>query len=321
MERIRNYWLALKRVTLWVAAASLVTGALHFPYDTDAPLTPKEVEAARKYYADAYRKPATDNGPASEYETEYIRVAEAAAKTFRIEEQVATFVRHFHLADRPVLEIGSGRGYLQDLAQNYVGLDISPTVARFYHKNFILGSATAMPFPNDSFDGVWSIWVFEHVPNPEQAFSEARRVTRDGGILFLLPAWNCTPWAADGYAVRPYSDFDLYGKIVKASIPFRTLPPFQFMTLVPVRLFREFVAHFGPTRLRYRRLTPNYEKYWMPDSDAVNSIDRHEAMLWFRSRGDECLNCEGLSVLMAPAPLIIRVHKSGPQQSMRASTL
>jgi len=61
--------------------------------------------------------------------------------------------------------------------------------------------------------------------------------------------------------------------------------------------------------LRYRRLIPNYEKYWVPDSDAVNSIDSHEAMLWFRSRGDECLNCAGASVFMESVPLIIRVHK------------
>jgi SAM-dependent methyltransferase len=318
MESIYKYWLALKRVTLSAVAVIFVIAALHFPYDSDAPLTRQELEAARKYYTEAYQKPATDNGPTSEYETKYIRVAEAAAKTFRIEERVAAFVRRFNLNDRPVLEIGSGRGYLQDFAQNYTGLDISPTVARFYHKKFVLGSATAMPFPDDSFDGVWSIWVFEHVPNPEQAFFEARRVTRDGGVLFLLPAWNCTPWAADGYVVRPYSDFSLYGKIIKASIPLRASPPFHFMALVPNRVVRELVARFGPTRLRYHRLTPNYEKYWMPDSDAVNSIDRHEAMLWFRSRGDECLNCAGVSLFMASTPLIIRVHKSSAQTPIRA---
>ena len=308
MGSIYKYWVALKRVTLGPVAVIFVIGAIHFPYDVDAPLTQQEVEAARKYYTEAYQKPATDNGPTSEYETKYIRVAEAAAQTFRIEEQVAAFVKRFNLGDRPVLEIGSGRGYLQDIASNYTGLDISPTVARFYHKKFVLGSATAMPFPDDSFDGVWSIWVFEHVPNPEQAFFEARRVTRDGGVLFLLPAWNCSPWAAEGYAVRPYSDFNLVGKMIKASIPLRS--PFQIMALIPNRMVRALVARFGPTRLRYHRLTPNYEKYWMEDSDAVNSIDRDEAMLWFRSRGDECLNCEGASLFMASTPLIIRVHKS-----------
>ena len=310
MGRMSRYLIALKHVTVVVLIVTVIIGAIHFPYDVDAPLTQQEVETARKYYTEAYQKPVTENQVRSEYETEYIRVAEAEAKAFHIEEQVGLFVKRFNLSNRPVLEIGSGRGYLQDVAQNYTGLDISPSVARFYHKKFVLGSATAMPFPDDSFDGVWSIWVFEHVPNPEQAFYEARRVTQDNGVLFLFPAWNCTPWAAEGYEVRPYSDFDLAGKLIKVSIPLRSSALFEVMSLVPNRIIRNLVARFGPTKLRYHRLTPNYEKYWVQDSDAVNSIDSHEAMLWFRSRGDECLNCEGTSLFMGSMPLIIRVHKS-----------
>jgi hypothetical protein len=99
------------------------------------------------------------------------------------------------------------------------------------------------------------------------------------------------------------------GKLIKASIPLRSSGPFRATTLVPNRIVRSFVAGFGPTRLRYRRLTPNYEKYWVGDSDAVNSIDSHEAMLWFLSRDDECLNCDGGSVFIGYGPLIIRVHK------------
>jgi SAM-dependent methyltransferase len=310
MSRIYKYWKALKHVALATTIVVIVLAALHFPYDIDAPLTQQELEAARKYYTDAYQKPVEQNNEKSEYETQYIRVAEAAAKAARIEERVSEFVKQFNLSEREVLEIGSGRGYLQDIAKNYTGLDISPSVARFYHNKFVLGSATAMPFADDIFDGVWSIWVFEHVPNPEQAFREARRVTRDNGVLFLLPAWDCTPWAAEGYPVRPYSDFAAAGKIIKASIPLRTSPPVLAMSKLPNRLARKLVAQFGPTKLRYRRLTPNYEKYWMPDSDAVNSIDRYEAMLWFRSRGDECLNCDDAALSIAPMPLIIRVHKS-----------
>ena len=299
----------MKHVAVVTAVVIIVVGAIHFPYDIDAPLTPQELEAARKYYAEAYQKPVAENQERSEYETEYLRVAKAAAEGFRIEEKVTAFVKQFNLSDKQVLEIGSGRGYLQDVAQNYTGLDISATVARFYHKKFILGSATAMPFTDDSFDGVWSIWVFEHVPNPEQAFREARRVTRDNGVLFLLPAWNCTSWAAEGYEVRPYSDFGTVGKIIKASIPLRTTPPFVTMSIVPNRIVRNIASYFGPTKLRYRRLKPNYEKYWVPDSDAVNSMDRYEAMLWFLSRGDECLNCEDALLSIASVPLIIRVHK------------
>lgn len=317
MGSIYKYWKALKHVGVAAFVVVIVVGAIHFPYDVDAPLTNQELEAARRYYTDAYQKPVADNQEISEYETKYIRVAQEAAKAARIEEQVTEFVTRFKLDDKQVLEIGSGRGYLQDVAQNYTGLDISPTVARFYHKKFILGSATAMPFSDDSFDGVWSIWVFEHVPNPEQAFREARRVTRDNGVLFLLPAWNCTSWAAEGYQVRPYSDFNTIGRIIKASIPFRSAPPFVTMSIIPNRLVRNLVSQFGPTQLRYRRLSPNYDKYWVPDSDAVNSIDRYEAMLWFRSRGDECLNCDDASVSLSPKPLIIRVHKSSQDKAPR----
>ena len=316
---MKTYLIALKRVTasvflLAVAALILssINSAIHFPYDVDAPLTQQEAEAARKYYTEAYRTPVNEDQAKSEYETKYLQVAAAAAKTFHIEEQVTAFVKDFDLRDRPVLEIGSGRGYLQDVAQNYTGLDISPSVARFYHKKFDLGSATALPFPDDTFDGVWSIWVFEHVPNPEQAFREARRVTKDKGVMFLLPFWNCSPWAAEGYEVRPYSDFNLAGKLIKASIPLRSSWAYWLPTQLPIRAVRSVVARNGPTRLRYRRLTPNYEKYWMSDSDAVNAIDSHEAMLWFLSRGDECLNCDDASVFLPrfSKPLIIRVHKS-----------
>jgi SAM-dependent methyltransferase len=309
MDRVYKFWTAFKRVMVALFVITFIIAAIHFPYDVDAPLSSQEIEAARKYYTEAYQKPVSKSQVESEYETKYVRESEAMAKLYRVEEKVSAFVKRFNLSDRPVLEIGSGRGYLQDVAQNYTGLDISPSVARFYHKKFILGSATAMPFPNDSFDGVWSIWVFEHVPNPEQAFYEARRVTRDNGVLFLSPAWNSTSWAAEGYEVRPYSDFDLVGKLIKASIPLRSSALFGVISLVPNRIVRNLVALFGPTRLRYHRLTPNYEKYWVVDSDAVNSIDSHEAMLWFRSRGDECLNCEEPSVLMGFTPLIIRVHK------------
>ena len=287
----------------------IINTVIHFPYDIDSPLTQQEIEAAQKFYTEAYKKPVSDEQVKSEYEAEYARLAQSAAEKSHIKERVSAFVEQFNLGDRPVLEIGSGQGYLQDVAQNYTGLDISPNVALFYHKKFVLGSATALPFPDNSFDGVWSIWVFEHVPNPEQAFRETRRVTRDNGVLFLNPAWNCPPWAADGYEVRPYSDFNLPGKIMKASIPLRSSVRFMKITLVPNRMVRKVSAQFGATRLRYRRLTPNYEKYWGPDSDAVNSLDRYEAMLWFVSRGDECLNCAGAPITSFRGPLIIRIHK------------
>lgn len=113
--------------------------------------------------------------------------------------------------------------------------------------------------------------------------------------------------------MRPYSDFDLAGKLIKASIPFRTSLLARATSRVSARLVRATAFAFGgPAALHYRRLTPNYKDYWMPDSDAVNSLDRYEVMVWFRSRGDQCLTCDGISgsVFMSLPPyLIIRIHK------------
>ena len=80
----------------------------------------------------------------------------------------------------------------------------------------------AQLFEQGEFDVAWSIWVLEHVPNPEAALVEMRRVVKNDGLLYLFPAWDCTPFAASGYNVRPYSDFGVAGKLEKASMPLRT---------------------------------------------------------------------------------------------------
>jgi SAM-dependent methyltransferase len=179
-----------------------------------------------------------------------------------------------------------------------------------------------MPFHDGTFDAIWTVWVLEHVQNPESALREMRRVVRPGGLILLKPAWFCTSWAAQGYAARPYSDFDLRGKLVKASVPVRNSPVFNASYILPVRALRYAAYRIGgeSTPFHYRRLTPNYERYWVPDGDAVNSMDPYEAVLWFESRGDRCLNCcstyQHLSGL--PRELVIRV---GPTAGERRTGL
>ena len=68
----------------------------------------------------------------------------------------------------------------------------------------------------------------------------------------------------------------------------------------------------SPTRLRYTALRPNYTQYWMADADATASIDAVEAMIWFESRGDDCLNCPetlGGAMMMAHIPLYIEIGR------------
>ena len=136
-----------------------------------------------------------------------------------------------------------------------------------------------MPLNENEFDGVWTIWVLEHVPNPQAALLEIRRVTKDGGYVFLAPQWDCTPWAAGGYPVRPFSDFGLGGKLIKASIPIQSSLLCLSRPFTRLALYARWKVTGGPTKLHYRRLTPNYTRYWMADSDAVNRLDQYETAL------------------------------------------
>lgn len=207
--------------------------------------------------------------------------------------ELERFVADHRLSDgAKCVEIGCGRGAFQDLVADYTGVDLSDTVARYLHKPFVQSSATELPFPDSSFDAAWTIWVFEHVPDPERAMAELRRVLRPGGLLFFAPAWQCRPWAADGYPVRPYSDFNLRGRLYKATIPVRDSVAWRSMFVFPRRTARLLASRLsgGPLKFRYRRIRGNFEKFWMSDSDAVNSMDPYEAVLWFKSRGDEVLH-------------------------------
>jgi len=226
---------------------------------------------------------------------------------------LGSFIKQYHLEDSLVLEVGCGRGAFQDLVPHFVGVDLSASVARYLHKPFCCASAAALPFPADFFEALWSIHVLEHVPDPEQALLEMRRVLKPGGLLFLSPAWYCRPWVAQGYPVRPYADLDLKGKAVKASIPVRNNLMFRASYVIPRRLGRLISAWLGSKQadLRYKELPANCEIFWMEDSDAVNSLDPFDVIAWFAWRGDQCLNKSTWvqKLFVGTGHLIFRINK------------
>ncbi len=257
--------------------------SLNYPYDSDPAMGgghPAPNPDAQLFYDRVYAPQETGGEQSSYIETEQ-RLAEA----LQIRPALRELIQTYRLEDSKVLEVGSGTGSLQDMVEDYTGLDISPNVARLYHKPFVLGSATALPFPDSSFDVAWTVWVLEHVPEPERMLAELRRVVKPQGLLYVCPAWNCAPWATTGYESRPYSDFGFGGKVAKAAIPARKLS--AMIARIPIRLIRS--VHYrlagNRTRLRFRSLKPNYDSYWGPDSDAAVSLDSFEACSWFESRG------------------------------------
>ena len=281
---------------------SAVTWA--FPYRTDAPQTAtfRPDDSAQRFYNLSYAE--------QKREMQYVGFARSAAKAHNVPETVGEFISRYQLQDAHILEIGAGSGLLQDEVQDYTGLDISATASRFFHKPFVQADARSMPFRDGEFDAVWSIWVLEHVPNPEQALREMRRVVKPNGLLFLMPTWLCSPLSAQGYHIRHYTDLGVIGGAMKASGLITEAPLFRAVTLISIRALRRAaltVPH--QSSLHYRALTPNYDHYWEPDSDAVNSLDAYEAYLWFKSRGDVCLNCDEKEMVWTgyEKPLIVRI--------------
>jgi SAM-dependent methyltransferase len=206
--------------------------------------------------------------------------------------QLREFIERFHLTDKRCLEIGSSGGFFQDMVEDYWGTDIAESLAQYYHKPYRVAQGASYPFEDAMFDAIWTIAVFEHIPDLHKAMLEIHRLLKPGGVVFFAPAWQCRPWAAQGYSVRPYRDLDWKGRLIKATIPVRNSVWWRSLFVFPKRLIRHalFLAGFRPKELAYRRLIPNYEIFWCADSDACNSIDPHDAILWFLSHGFECVS-------------------------------
>ena len=207
-------------------------------------------------------------------------------------DELKSFIDRFQLIDKKCLEIGSSGGFFQDMVQDYYGTDIAESLAKYYHKPYLVARGAHYPFEDEMFDAIWTINVFEHIPQLSEAMLEIKRLLKPGGVLLFSPAWQCRPWAANGYAVRPYSDFDLKGKLIKARIPIRNSVLWRSIFVFPKRFMRQlsFVIGYRYVDIKFGKLTPNYDVYWTADSDACNSIDPHDAILWFLSNGFECVS-------------------------------
>jgi ubiquinone/menaquinone biosynthesis C-methylase UbiE len=89
-----------------------------------------------------------------------------------------------------LLEVGCGTGLILDQlvgqCRSAKGVDLSPGMlekAKERGLDVVQGSATELPFPDNSFDVVCSYKVLAHVPEIEKAMAEMLRVTRPRGYV------------------------------------------------------------------------------------------------------------------------------------------
>ncbi len=105
---------------------------------------------------------------------------------------------------RRILDVGCGiGGSTLHLAQRYgasaEGITLSPVQAQRAKERagaaglepmvrFRVANALAMPYPDDSFDLVWSLESGEHMPDKQRFLSECHRVLSPGGRL-MVATW------------------------------------------------------------------------------------------------------------------------------------
>ena len=128
--------------------------------------------------------------------------------------------------------------------------------------------------------------------------------------MFLKPAWHCRQWICEGIPVRPYHDLTLRQRWIKATLPIRNSFILRAASVLPVRIAHwiEAAVRRRPGPLHFERLRPDYETFWMADSDAAVSLDPFDLIQWFHSRNDEVLSHSTLPAAFCSRsePLIVR---------------
>ncbi|OMC17420.1 hypothetical protein A5736_16245 [Mycobacterium sp. SP-6446] len=136
-----------------------------------------------------------------------------------------------------MLEVAPGPGYFavemaKGAAYRVTGLDISRTMVELARKNaaeagvevdFRHGNASAMPFPDESFDLLTCSAAFKNFSEPHQALQEMYRVLRPGGMALVVDLRKDVPMSE----IKQHFDTVGLGTVER----WMTLAAFRFMLL------------------------------------------------------------------------------------------
>jgi ubiquinone/menaquinone biosynthesis C-methylase UbiE len=128
------------------------------------------------------------------------RLEAQARARYELEPYIRTFARFETAAGKNVLEIGVGMGadhleWARARPRRLAGIDLTPRAVEFTRERlrmYGLESALAvsdaenLPFPDRSFDLVYSWGVLHHTPNTTRAIQEVHRVARPEGTVRLM---------------------------------------------------------------------------------------------------------------------------------------
>ena len=129
------------------------------------------------------------NQSAHVYDTQYSEEQEA---------KITTIKQNLRLkANSTVLDLGCGTGLLikhfVDKTKFYVGVDISRELLKhakgkaksFPDSTLVLADADNLPFPDQTFDVVFTVTLLQNMPDPNTTLAEINRVSKAKGSIIV----------------------------------------------------------------------------------------------------------------------------------------
>ena len=117
------------------------------------------------------------------------------------EEWYRTLVQTLPHGTGPVVEIGSGAGFLDSFIPGLITSEV------FFCPNIkVQLDAARLPFRERSLRAVVMTNVLHHLPQPRSFLAEAARCVRPGGVLALIEPW-VSPWSRFIYGYLHHEPF------------------------------------------------------------------------------------------------------------------
>jgi SAM-dependent methyltransferase len=102
----------------------------------------------------------------------------------------------------PVLEIGTGGGFLKSVMPGLITSDIQSGP-----NTELVCDGCALPFKQDLLGAIVMLNTFHHLPDVPQFLAEAARCLKPGGVILMIEPWT-TAWSQIVYRFLHHEPFD-----------------------------------------------------------------------------------------------------------------
>jgi len=225
-----------------------------------------------------------------------------------------------------ICEVGCGSAnilkYYPELTAKYSGCDFSHTLMNLNSKQYtaanftVINQPNLLPYPDNSFDFVFSTFVLEHSTNPALFLKECTRILKNEGTLIILcpdflSVGKCSSQRA-GFSAGTASQKLKNGKFIDALI---TLWDNRIKVPYYCRKFKQ-AATTSPQF--YINLSPTvFTDPFLPDVDAVYVTYKHEIINELSQHFYLIENADDMSAYEAAHKLIfLELKKNLKQHSL-----